>query len=242
MDTQLLNNLWTVTLDNPTLMVLDRLKDPRLLNNLWQATVETLYMVSVSAAVAAIFGLLVGLLLVITSPKGFAPNALVNRILGAIVNVGRSLPFIILLVAIIPLTRAIVGTTIGSTAALVPLIISAIPFFARVSETSFLEVDQGLVEAAKAMGCSPWEIIYKVLVPEALPSLVLGLTLLIISLIGFSAMAGTVGGGGLGDLAIRYGFQRFDTEVMLFTVVLLIVLVQIVQLLGDTIANRLRKG
>lgn len=215
--------------------------EAQLLSSLWTATLETLYMVSVSAILAAVLGLPLGLLLVITAPQGFLPNPSVNQVLGSIVNAGRSLPFIILLVAIIPLTRLIVGTTIGSTAALVPLTLSAIPFYARVAETSLLEVDRGLVEAAEAMGCSHWQIIRKVLIPEALPSLVLGLTIMVISLIGYSAMAGVVGGGGLGDLAIRYGYQRFDTKVMIITVILLIVLVQIVQFTGDTIARQLRK-
>jgi D-methionine transport system permease protein len=215
--------------------------DAQLLGNLWTATLETLYMVSVSALLAALFGLPLGLLLVMTSPRGFLPHPSINQVLGSVVNAGRSLPFIILLVAIIPLTRLIVGTTIGSTAALVPLTLSAIPFYARVAETSLLEVDRGLIEAAESMGCNYWQIIYKVLIPEALPSLVLGLTIMVISLIGYSAMAGVVGGGGLGDLAIRYGYQRFDTQVMIFTVVLLIVLVQLVQWVGDAIAYRLRK-
>lgn len=215
--------------------------DSQLLNNLWTATLETLYMVSVSSLLAALFGLPLGLLLVITGPKGFLPNPLLNQALGWVVNAVRSLPFIILLVAIIPLTRLIVGTTIGSTAALVPLTISAVPFFARVAETALLEVDRGLIEAAESMGCSHWDIVRKVLIPESLPSLVLGLTLMVISLIGNSAMAGVVGGGGLGDLAIRYGFQRFDTRVMIYTVVILIVLVQLIQWLGDTVANGLRR-
>ncbi|MBD0269514.1 MAG: ABC transporter permease [Cyanobacteria bacterium Co-bin8] len=215
--------------------------DPQLLSSLWTATLETLYMVSVSAVLAALFGLPLGLLLVITAPKGFLPNPALNQSLGSVVNAGRSVPFIILLVAIIPLTRLIVGTTIGSTAALVPLTLSAIPFYARVAETSLLEVDRGLVEAAESMGCSYWQVIAKVLIPEALPSLVLGLTIMVISLIGYSAMAGVVGGGGLGDLAIRYGYQRFNTQVMLITVVLLIVLVQVVQWAGDAIARQLRR-
>ncbi|MBD2256088.1 methionine ABC transporter permease [Pseudanabaena sp. FACHB-2040] len=215
--------------------------DPQLLSSLWTATLETLYMVSVSAVLAALFGLPLGLLLVITAPKGFLPNPALNQSLGSVVNAGRSVPFIILLVAIIPLTRLIVGTTIGSTAALVPLTLSAIPFYARVAETSLLEVDRGLVEAAESMGCSYWQVIAKVLIPEALPSLVLGLTIMVISLIGYSAMAGVVGGGGLGDLAIRYGYQRFNTQVMLITVVLLIVLVQVVQWVGDAIARQLRR-
>lgn len=215
--------------------------DAQLLSSLWTATLETLYMVSVSALLAMVLGLPLGLLLVITDPSSVLPNPGINQILGTVINAGRSLPFIILLVAIIPLTRLIVGTTIGSTAALVPLTLSAIPFYARVAETSLLEVDRGLVEAAEAMGCNYWQIIRKVLIPEALPSLVLGLTIMIISLIGYSAMAGVVGGGGLGDLAIRYGYQRFNTTVMVITVVLLIVLVQLVQWLGDAIARRLRK-
>lgn len=215
--------------------------DADLLQSLWTATLETFYMVSISAILAALFGLPLGLLLVITNPQGFLANATVNGLLGAVVNAGRSLPFIILLVAIIPLTRLVVGTTIGSTAALVPLTLSAIPFYARVAETSLLEVDRGLIEAAESMGCDYWQIIRKVLIPEALPSLILGLTIMIISLIGYSAMAGAIGGGGLGDLAIRYGYQRFDTQVMLITVVLLIVLVQLVQFVGDSLAQRLRK-
>lgn len=215
--------------------------DAQLLSSLWAATLETLYMVSVSAVLATLLGLPLGLLLVVTAPKGFLANSGLHRVLGSIVNIGRSLPFIILLVAIIPLTRLVVGTTIGSTAALVPLTLSAIPFFARVSETSLLEVDRGLIEAAEAMGCTYRQIILKVLIPEALPSLVLGLTIMVISLIGYSAMAGVVGGGGLGDLAIRYGYQRFDTKVMIITVLLLIGLVQAVQWIGDRVAHQFRK-
>ena len=215
--------------------------DAQLLSSLWAATLETLYMVSVSAVLATLLGLPLGLLLVVTAPNGFLANSGLHRVLGSIVNIGRSLPFIILLVAIIPLTRLVVGTTIGSTAALVPLTLSAIPFFARVSETSLLEVDRGLIEAAEAMGCTYRQIILKVLIPEALPSLVLGLTIMVISLIGYSAMAGVVGGGGLGDLAIRYGYQRFDTKVMIITVLLLIGLVQAVQWIGDRVAHQFRK-
>lgn len=215
--------------------------DAQLLSNLWTATLETLYMVSVSSLLAAVFGLPLGLLLVITGARGFLPNPTVNQGLGWVINGVRSLPFIILLVAILPLTRLIVGTTIGSTAALVPLTLSAVPFFARVAETALLEVDPGLVEAAEAMGCSHWDIVRKVLIPESRPALVLGLTLMVISLVGNSAMAGVVGGGGLGDLAIRYGFQRFDTRVMVYTVVILIALVQLIQWFGDSVAYRLRR-
>jgi D-methionine transport system permease protein len=158
-----------------------------------------------------------------------------------VVNAARSLPFIILLVVIIPFTRLVVGTTIGATAAIVPLALAAIPFFARVAETALREVDRGLVEAALSMGCNPWQIISKVLIPESLSSIVLGITITIISLIGYSAMAGTIGGGGLGDLAIRYGYQRFETDVMIATVVLLIVMVQGIQILGNSIARRVSK-
>jgi len=215
--------------------------DSDLLGSLWQAMVETFYMVGISAVLSMVMGLPLGLLLVTTRREGVLKNPVVNQALAAIVNVGRSLPFIILLVAIVPLTRLVVGTTIGSTAALVPLTLSAIPFFARVAETALLEVNPGLIEAAQSMGCSYWQIILKVLIPEALPSLVLGATIMIISLLNYSAVAGVVGGGGLGDLAIRYGYQRFDTRVMIITVVLLVVLVQIAQFLGDRWAQSLRK-
>jgi D-methionine transport system permease protein len=215
--------------------------DPVLMESLWQATVETFYMVGISALLAVLFGLPLGLLLVITAPNHILPNAAIHKVLGSIVNVGRSIPFIILLVAIIPFTRLVVGTTIGSTAALVPLTVAAIPFFARVAETALLEVDRGLIEAAQSMGCNHWQIVLKVLIPEALPGLILGITIMVISLLSYSAMAGVVGGGGLGDLAIRYGYQRFDTTVMVLTVVLLIILVQIAQYVGDRLAIRLRK-
>ncbi|MBV9790876.1 MAG: ABC transporter permease, partial [Chloroflexi bacterium] len=205
------------------------------------ATLETLYMVGVSTFFTMLLGLPLGVLLVITDAGQILAAPRLNRILGAIVNIGRSLPFIILLVAVIPLTRLLVGTSIGSTAAIVPLTIAAIPFFARVVETALREVDRGLVEAAHSMGCTNWQIIGKVLIPEALPSLVLGLTITIIGLLGYSAMAGAVGGGGLGDLAIRYGYQRFNTPVMIATVVLLIVLVQGMQMLGDRAARRISK-
>ncbi|MUG95897.1 methionine ABC transporter permease MetI [Scytonema sp. UIC 10036] len=212
-----------------------------LLNSLWQATLETFYMVGISAVVAVLLGLPLGLLLVMTSPGNFLNSPKLNQILSAIVNTGRSFPFIILLVVLTPLTRLIVGTSIGSTAALVPLTLAAIPFFARIAETSILEVDKGLVEAAEAMGCNYWQIVLKVLIPEALPSLVLGMTILIVSLLNSSAMAGAVGGGGLGNLAIQYGYQRFDVGVMFATIVVLIFLVQLIQFLGDLLARQLRK-
>ncbi|MHB8135607.1 MAG: methionine ABC transporter permease [Anaerolineaceae bacterium] len=211
------------------------------LPNLWKATVETLYMVGISTIFTIILGLPLGILLVVTDRKGLLPLPLLNTIVGAIVNIGRSLPFIILLVVVIPFTRLVVGTTIGSTAAIVPLALAAIPFFARVAESGLREVDKGLVEAAQAMGCTNRQIISKVLLPESMPSLILGVALTIISLISYSAMAGAIGGGGLGDLAIRYGYQRFETEVMIITVILLIILVQGIQILGNKLAQKVSK-
>jgi D-methionine transport system permease protein len=209
--------------------------------NLSKGTVETIYMVGISTVFTALFGLPLGILLVITDRNGLLPSPTVSDILGVIVNISRSLPFIILLVVVIPITRFVVGTTIGATAAIVPLTLAAIPFFARVAESGLREVDRGLVEAAQAIGCSVWQIITKVLIPEALPSLILGITLTIISLISYSAMAGAIGGGGLGDLAIRYGYQRFETEIMIATVILLIILVQGIQVLGNHLAKKVLK-
>ncbi|MEU8657769.1 methionine ABC transporter permease [Actinoplanes philippinensis] len=197
---------------------------------------ETAWMVGVSALLTAVGGLLVGVLLVLTDSGRLRP---LNVVLGAIVNVGRSLPFIILLVAVIPFTRAIVGTTIGTDAAIVPLTIGAIPFFARIVEAALREVPPDVVAAATAMGATRRQIVGKVLLREALPALVAGLTITVIALVGYSAMAGVVGGGGLGDLAIRYGYQRFETEVMIATVVALVVFVQLVQMVGDFLVRRL---
>jgi len=211
-----------------------------LLSMLWTATLDTFYMVGLSTALTVLFGLPLGVLLILTERGGLLSAPWVHQVLGAVVNVGRSLPFIILLVAVIPLTRLLVGTTIGTTAAIVPLTLAAVPFFARVCETSLREVDRGLIEAAQAMGCTEAQIVYKVLIPEALPSLVLGVTITIISLLSYSAVAGAVGAGGLGDLAIRYGYQRFDTKVMAVTVALLIALVQVIQWIGNILSRRLR--
>jgi D-methionine transport system permease protein len=208
----------------------------------WAATAETLAMVGAATLFTVLLGLPLGVLLVVTERGGLLPAPALSRTLGLAVNVGRSLPFIILLVAVLPLTRLLVGTSIGTAAAIVPLALAAIPFFARVVETALREVDPGLVEAAQAMGCTPGQIVAKVLLPEALPSLVLGLTITVISLVGYSAMAGAVGGGGLGDLAIRYGYQRFETGVMVATVVLLVLLVQGIQLVGSRLARRLGGG
>ncbi len=202
---------------------------------------ETGYMVIASAVLASLIGIPLGIILTVTRSNHILPNAPVNSVLGVIVNATRSTPFIILMVAIIPLTRMLVGSSIGTTAAIVPLTISAAPFIARVIESSLLEIDHGVIEAAQSMGASPLQIIYKVLLPEALHSIVLGITLAVIALIGYSAMAGVLGGGGLGDLAIRYGYQRFQPDVMIVTVVILILLVQLIQYLGDTISKKLNK-
>lgn len=204
---------------------------------LWKGLNETMYMVSVSVAISALLGIPLGVLLFITERGQILEMPWVNRTLSWVTNLARSVPFIILMVAMIPLTRVIVGTSIGTSAAIVPLTVSAIPFISRIAESAFKEVDAGVIEAAKAMGASRLQIIGKVLIPEALPALILGLTLTTISLIGYSAMAGAIGGGGLGDLAIRYGYQRFRIDVMLETVVILIILVQTVQWIGDRLAR-----
>ena len=214
---------------------------PELIDLIAGSTLETLYMVAVAALVGTLAGLPLGIFLA-TSGKGELFEAVtVNRVLGIVVNATRSTPFIILVVAIIPLTRLIAGTSIGTTAAIVPLSIAAAPFIARIVEAAVREVDQGLVEASLAMGASPLQIVRKVLIPEALPGLVLGVTLAIVSLLSNSAMVGAVGGGGLGDLGIRYGYQRFMPEVMLIVVIVLIVLVQTVQSLGETLARRVNR-
>lgn len=214
---------------------------PQIVALILQATLDTLQMVAVAAGLGTVLGLPLGVFLA-TSKRGelFAAPVL-NTVLGTLVNATRSTPFIILVVAIIPFTRLIAGTSIGTQAAIVPLTVAATPFIARLIEGAIREVDQGLVEAARAMGATPLQIVRKVLVPEALPAIALGLTLAVVSLIGFSAMVGAVGGGGLGDLGIRYGYQRFMPEVMATVVAVLIVLVQTVQTIGDHLARRLNK-
>lgn len=208
---------------------------------LLEATWQTIYMVAISAALGTLFGLPLGVFLA-TSQRGELLSApLVNKVLGLIVNAARSVPFIILVVAIIPFTRALVGTSIGTNAAIVPLTIAATPFIARLVENSIREVDAGLIEASRAMGATPYQIIRKVLIREALPGIMLGLTLAVVSLIGYSAMVGAVGGEGLGDLGIRYGYQRFMPDVMLAVVAILIVMVQLVQSAGEWIAARVDK-
>ncbi len=212
-----------------------------LINLLIEATLQTLYMVAISGAIGTLFGLPIGVYLAVSQRGELLSSPWVNKVLGLIVNATRSVPFIILVVAIIPFTRMIAGTSIGTTAAIVPLTIAAVPFIARLVENAIREVDSGLIEAARAMGATPFQIIRKVLVPEALPGITLGLTLALVSLIGYSAMVGAVGGEGLGDLGIRYGYQRFMPEVMLAVVVILIVLVQLVQSLGEGLARLVDK-
>lgn len=212
---------------------------PELINMIMWSTVDTLTMVALSGLFGTLIGLPLGIFLATSRANELFPAPVANRIVGLIVNATRSTPFIILVVAIVPLTRLIAGTSIGTAAATVPLTIAAIPFIARVIEGAIREVDQGLIEAARAFGATPLQIVRKVLLPEALPAVTLALTLTAVSLLGYSAMVGAVGGGGLGDLGIRYGYQRFMPDVMLTVVLVLIALVQSVQTIGDTIARRL---
>ena len=214
---------------------------PELIELIVNATGETLYMVAVAALLGTLVGLPLGVFLA-TSGRGELFEAVaLNRALGLVVNTTRSTPFIILVVAIIPFTRLIAGTSIGTSAAIVPLTVAATPFIARIIETAIREVDHGLIEASRAMGATPLQIATKVLLPEARPAIVLGLTLTVVSLIGYSAMVGAVGGGGLGDLGIRYGYQRFMPEVMAVVVLVLIVLVQSLQSLGEALARHVNK-
>ena len=214
---------------------------PDLLLRIGSATIDTIYMVAVAGLIGSLIGLPIGIFLA-TSGKGeLFPAPTLNRIVGLIVNATRSTPFIILVVAIIPFTRLLTGTSIGTKAAIVPLTIATIPFVARLVEAAIREIDKGLIEAARAMGATPMQIVFKVLLAEARPALTLALTMTAVSLIGYSAMVGAVGGGGLGDLAIRYGYQRFMPDVMLVVVIVLIVLVQLVQSAGDGLARRFDK-
>jgi D-methionine transport system permease protein len=208
---------------------------------LFDAFCSTVFMIAVAGFLAVLFGVPLGIVLTVTSQGGLKQNLYLNRVLGVVVNATRSTPFIILMVAIIPLTRFIVGTSIGTTAAIVPLFLAALPFMGRVVEGALREVDGGVVEASHSMGATPFQIVFRVLLPEALPGLVRGVTLMLISLVGYSAMAGALGGGGLGDVAIRYGHQRFRPDVMAATVLILIVLVQSVQSTGDLIVRLIRK-
>jgi D-methionine transport system permease protein len=207
-----------------------------------KATFETLYMVIVSAIFTVAIGLPLGIILVVTSKNHIAENRWISGVLSYVVNMTRSLPFIILMIFIIPITRWLIGTSIGTEAAIVPLVFAAIPFFARVVESALHEVDDGVIEAAIAMGATPLQIIVRVMIPEALPSLILGVTITIINLLGYSAMAGAIGGGGIGDLAIRYGYHRFRTDVMLMTILLLVALVQGIQSSGNLVAQKIIKN
>ncbi|MDD2297686.1 MAG: ABC transporter permease [Sphaerochaetaceae bacterium] len=213
-----------------------------LITLVWNATVETLSMVSFATLFSLILGLPIGILLCVTGPiaqGGIVPKPVLNNVLGRVVNVLRSFPFIILMILLFPLSRIIVGTSIGTKATIVPLSIAAAPFVARIIESAIKEVDPGVIQAARAMGSTTFQIIVKVLIPEAMPALVSGITLTIINLIGYSAMAGAIGGGGLGDLAIRYGYQRFRPDVMLFSVIVILVLVEVVQVIGNKISARM---
>lgn len=207
--------------------------------DLVQAFVDTIYMVTVSGIIGAIIGIPVGISLVVTREGGILENKALYSVIGKIVNVFRSIPFVILLTAITPFTRAVVGTTIGTIGAIVPLTVAVAPFIARQIESTLLEVDDGVVEAAKAMGSSPLDIIFRVLIKEGLPGVVYALTIAVINLIGYSAVAGTVGGGGLGDFAIRYGYQYFKTDIMVVTIIILLIIVNLVQFIGETLMKAL---
>lgn len=206
---------------------------------LLKALNETLITVGLSGIIASLIGIPLGLLLLITSPKHILDNKVIYEVLSKLVNIFRSIPFVILIAAIVPFTRLVVGTTIGIKGALVPLVVGVTPFIARQVEIALHKVDKGVLEAAKAMGSSPLEIIFKVIIPEGLPNIIHAITISLISLIGFSAMAGTVGGGGLGDFAIRYGYNYFKTDIMIVTVIILLIIVTLVQSIGDYIASKL---
>ncbi len=210
----------------------------RLVQLLIEALGQTLTMVLASGLIGFILGIPLGVALHLTKDNGLMANPKFNKVLGIVVNIGRSIPFIILLVAIIPFTRFVVGSSIGTAAAIVPLTVGAIPFIARLVEGALLEVPTGLVEAAQAMGAKPTQIITKVLLPEALPGIINAVTITLVTLVSYSAMAGTVGGGGLGDVGIRYGYQRFDGTVMAITVIMLVILVQLIQSIGDHLVKR----
>ena len=205
---------------------------------LWEGTVDTLYMTLASTFFAYVFGMMMALVLVVTRANGLAPHPVIYRILDVFVNLTRSFPFLILMIAVIPFTRWLVGTTIGNNATVVPLVIAAAPFVARLIEQSLLEVDRGVIEAAQSMGASIWQILYKVYIPEAMPSLINGSAIAATTILGYSAMSGAVGGGGLGKLAIMYGYNRYQNEMMFATVILLIVIVQVLQSFGDWATHR----
>lgn len=209
---------------------------------IWTSTLETLYMVFFSTLFSLLIGFPIGILLTVTKEGNILERPKLNKVLDFIINTLRSFPFIILMILLFPLSRIIVGTTIGSTAAIVPLSISAAPFVARMIEGALNEVDKGLIEASSSMGANNWTIIFKVMIPETMPHIIHGITVTVISLIGFSAMAGTIGAGGLGDLAIRFGYQRFKTDIMVYAVIVIIIVVQILQSLGNYLVYRAQKN
>ena len=213
----------------------------QLFDLLLTGTLDTLVMVGLSALIALLIGLPLAVILVSTSAQGIFPSTKINQPIGWLINITRSVPFLILMVALIPITRWIVGTSYGVWAAIVPLSLAATPFFARIAEVSLREVDHGLIEAAQAMGCNRKQILLHVLLPEALPGIIAGFTVTIVTMISSSAIAGAIGAGGLGDIAYRYGYQRFDMQVMLAVILVLIVLVMLVQTIGDNIAKQLDK-
>ena len=214
------------------------------LPELMESLGQTAWMVGWSFLIVVVLGLAVGVILRLASPDGLRPNPIVYQSVGRVVNLARSLPFLILMIALISFTRWLVGTAYGATAAIVPLAVGAIPFYARVVESALREVSPGKIEAAQVMGANTWQVVRKVLLPESLPGLISGATLTLVTLIGYSTMAGAIGGGGVGDFAIRYGYQRFNGEVLLMAVVVLIIIVQLVQSIGDAIVNRMayRRG
>ncbi len=209
---------------------------------IWTSTLETLYMVFFSTFFSLLIGFPIGILLTVTKEGNILERPKLNKILDFVINTLRSFPFIILMILLFPLSRVIVGTTIGSTAAIVPLSISAAPFVARMIEGALNEVDKGLIEASSSMGASNWTIIFKVMIPETMPHILHGITVTVVSLIGFSAMAGTIGAGGLGDLAIRFGYQRFKTDIMIYAVIVIIIVVQLLQSLGNYLVYRAKKN
>lgn len=211
-------------------------------NMIWTSTLETLYMVFFSTIFSMVIGFPIGILLVVTKEGNILERPTLNKILEVCINTLRSFPFIILMICVFPLSRIIVGTTIGVNAAIVPLSISAAPFVARMVEGALNEIDKGLIEASSSMGASNFTIIFKVMIPETLPHLIHGLTVTVISLIGYSAMAGTIGAGGLGDLAIRFGYQRFKTDIMIYSVIVIIVLVQLIQSFGNYLVYRVKRN
>lgn len=202
---------------------------------------ETVYMVFWSSLISIILGLIFGIILYTTDKGNILENKVINNILGVIINIGRSVPFVILMIAVFPLSKFIVGTSIGTKAAVVPLTIAAIPFVARMIEAALKEIDKGVVEASVSMGANEWQIIYKVLLPESISSIISAITTTIISIIGYSSMAGVIGGGGLGNIAITYGYQRYRTDILIISVLIMIVLVQIVQGIGNTLCKKLNK-